>query len=77
MIYGQHIRRLDVNGSHRNRTGDREEWVERTHKHKFSEQHQDTVAYTLMTFRLFPRRVSWGTIAVGRSRRSVESRPSG
>ena len=45
MIYGQHIRRLDVNGSHRNRTGGREEWVERTHKHWFSEAHQDAVAY--------------------------------
>ena len=46
MIHGQHIRRLDVNGSHRNRTPDREEWATRTHKHRFSEQHQDTVAYT-------------------------------
>ena len=45
MIYGQHIRRLDVNGSHRNRTGGREEWVERTDKHWFSEAHQDAVAY--------------------------------
>jgi len=34
MVYWQHIRRLDVNGSHQNRTGDREEWVERTHKHR-------------------------------------------
>ena len=31
---------------HRNRTGDREEWKARTHKHTFSEQHQATVAYT-------------------------------
>jgi hypothetical protein len=46
MIYGQHLRRLDVNGSHGNRTGDREVWNERTHKHTFSEQEQDTVAYT-------------------------------
>ena len=46
MIYGQHLRRLDVNGSHGNRTGDREVWNERTHKHTFSEQHQDTFAYT-------------------------------
>ncbi len=46
MIYDQHLRRLDVNGSHGNRTGDREVWNERTHKHTFSEQHQDTVAYT-------------------------------
>lgn len=30
----------------RNRTGDREEWHGRTHKHTFCEQHQDTVAYT-------------------------------
>lgn len=46
MIYGQHLRRLDVNGSHGNRTGDREVWNERTHKHTFSERHQDAVAYT-------------------------------
>jgi hypothetical protein len=46
MIYNKQLRRLDVNGSHRNRTADREEWIERTHKHMFSEQHQDTVAYT-------------------------------
>lgn len=46
MIHNQHLRRLDVNGSHRNRVGDREEWIARTHKHTFSEQHQDTVAYT-------------------------------
>ena len=76
MIYGQHLRRLDVNGSHGNRTGDREVWNERTHKHTFSEQHQDTVAYTLATFQLFPRRMSWESITVERSRRSVESRPS-
>jgi len=55
MIYGQHVRRLDVNGSHRNRTGDREEWVDRTHKHKFSEQHQDTVAYTPDDISTVPR----------------------
>jgi hypothetical protein len=36
MIYGSHVRRLDVNGSHRNRT-DGERWVRRTHKHRFSE----------------------------------------
>ncbi|MGH3429641.1 MAG: hypothetical protein ACRDQZ_19080, partial [Mycobacteriales bacterium] len=30
MIYGQHLRRLDVNGSHGNRTGDREVWNART-----------------------------------------------
>ena len=46
MIYNQQIRRLDVNGSDYNLTGDREVWVERTHKHRFSEQHQDAVAYT-------------------------------
>lgn len=46
MVYGQHLRRLDVNGSHRNRTTEREEWAKRTHKHTFSEQHRDTVAYT-------------------------------
>lgn len=46
MIYGQHLRRLDVNGSHSNRTADREVWKERTHKHTFSEQDQDAIAYT-------------------------------
>lgn len=46
MIHNQHLRRLDVNGSHRNLTGDREEWTERTHKHRFSEEHDVTVAYT-------------------------------
>ena len=37
MNYGQHLRRLDVNGSHGNRTGDREVWNERSHKHTFSQ----------------------------------------
>jgi len=45
MIYGGQVRRLDVNGSHRNRT-DGERWVRRTHKHRFSEAHQDAEAYT-------------------------------
>jgi hypothetical protein len=44
MIYGEHVRRLDVNGSHRNRT-DGEVWTHRTHKHRFSEAHQDAEAY--------------------------------
>jgi hypothetical protein len=46
MIYGQHLRRLDINGSHSNWTEDREVWNERTHKHTFSERHQDAVAYS-------------------------------
>lgn len=45
MIHGEHLRRLDVNGSHRNRT-DGEAWVHQTHKHVFSEAHHDAVAYT-------------------------------
>lgn len=46
MIYNTHLRRLDINGSHRNKTGDRELWVERTHKHTFSEASRDSDAYT-------------------------------
>lgn len=46
MLYNTHIRRLDVNGSHRNKMGDRELWVERTHKHRFSDQYGDSEAYT-------------------------------
>ena len=45
MIYNQHLRRLDVHGSHTNRT-DGEAWRSRTHKHTFSERHRDSVAYT-------------------------------
>lgn len=45
MLYGTHLRRLDVNGSHRNRT-DGQDWNYATHKHKFSEERQDAVAYT-------------------------------
>ena len=46
MLYDVHLRRLDVNGSHRNRTGVREAWVERTHKHRWSEAQADADAYT-------------------------------
>ncbi|MCA1605943.1 MAG: hypothetical protein LC775_10830 [Acidobacteria bacterium] len=46
MLHGSHLRRLDVNGSHRNRTSDREQWIERTHKHRWSEAHDDAEAYT-------------------------------
>lgn len=77
MIYGQHIRRLDVNGAHRNRTGDREEWIERTHKHVFSEQHRDAVAYTPTNIPPVPTADVVESITVRRSRRSVGSRRSG
>jgi hypothetical protein len=40
------LRRLDVNGSHLNRTPDRERWTRRTHKHAWSETNQDAWAYT-------------------------------
>lgn len=46
MLYNTHIRRLDVNGSHKNRSAGRELWQGATHKHRFSEQHQDSEAYT-------------------------------
>jgi hypothetical protein len=76
MIYGQHLRRLDVNGSHGNRIGDREVWNERTHKHTFSEQHQDTVAYTPGDIPAIPQVDVVGDHTVECSRRSVKSRPS-
>lgn len=46
MLHDVHLRRLDVNGSHRNRTSDREQWTERTHKHLWSEAHENAEAYT-------------------------------
>lgn len=46
MYEGEHLRRLDVNGSHTNRTPDRERWRSRTHKHTWTEAHHDAVAYT-------------------------------
>jgi hypothetical protein len=75
-IHGQHFRWLDVNGSHGNRTGDREVWNERTHKHTFSEQHQDTVAYTSGDIPAVPTANVMGEHYVELSRRSVESKPS-
>lgn len=45
-LYQVQLRRLDVNGSHKNRSPDREVWDERTHKHRWSEACRDTVAYT-------------------------------
>jgi hypothetical protein len=45
MLHGTQIRRLDVNGSHRNRT-DGQVWRSQTHKHRFSEAHQDAEAYS-------------------------------
>ena len=45
MLYGTHLRRLGVNGSHRNGT-DGQVWRLQTHKHLFSEAHQGAVAYT-------------------------------
>jgi hypothetical protein len=46
MLEGVHLRRLDVNGSHTNRTPDRENWQWRTHKHRWSEATADAQAYT-------------------------------
>jgi hypothetical protein len=46
MCENEHLRRLDVNGSHANRTSDHEQWMNRTHKHRWSEAHRDAVAYT-------------------------------
>lgn len=46
MLENEQLRRLDVNGSHTNRTPDREEWRRRTHKHRWSEAHHDALAYT-------------------------------
>ena len=45
LIYGVTLRRLDVNGSHRNRT-DGHRWTFQTHKHTYSDAHADAVAYT-------------------------------
>ncbi len=38
--------RSDVNGTHTNRTVDRDRWINRTHKHRWTEAHHDAVAYT-------------------------------
>lgn len=46
MLENEQLRRLDVNGSHTNRTHDREEWRGRTHKHRWTEAHHDALAYT-------------------------------
>ena len=46
MLQDVHLGRLDVNGSHGNRIGAREVWVERTHKHRWCESHGDAEAYT-------------------------------
>jgi hypothetical protein len=46
MYENEHLRRLDVNGTHTNRTPDREQWRNRTHKHRWTEAHHDAVAYT-------------------------------
>ena len=75
MIHGQHLRRLDVT-AHGNRTGDREVWNERTHKHTFSEQYQDTVAYTPGDIPAVPTANVMESITAELSRRSVESKPS-
>lgn len=37
MHENEHLRRLDINGSHTNRTADLEKWRSRTHKHRWSE----------------------------------------
>lgn len=46
MLENEQLRRLDVNGSHTNRTPPREQWVRQTHKHTWSEAHHDAAAYT-------------------------------
>jgi hypothetical protein len=46
MYENEQLRRLDVNGTHTNRTPDGEQWMSRTHKHRWSEEHRDAVAYT-------------------------------
>jgi hypothetical protein len=46
MLENEQLRRLDVNGSHGNRTPPREQWNRRTHKHRWTEAHHDAVAYT-------------------------------
>lgn len=46
MLENEQLRRLDINGSHTNRTSPQERWVRQTHKHVWSEAHQDAVAYT-------------------------------
>jgi hypothetical protein len=46
MYENEHLRRLDINGSHTNRTADREQWTHRTHKHRWTEAHHDAAAYT-------------------------------
>jgi hypothetical protein len=46
MLENEQLRRLDINGSHTNRTPPLERWVHRTHKHVWSEAHRDAVAYT-------------------------------
>lgn len=45
MLNGVQLRRLDVNATHTNPT-DRQRWKWQTHKHRWTEIHQDTVAYT-------------------------------
>lgn len=46
MYENEQLRRLDVNASHTNRTPDREQWRNRTHKHRWSEARLDAEAYT-------------------------------
>lgn len=71
MLYRKHIRRLDVNGSHRNRVGARERWVERTHKHIFSERLQDAEAYTPTDIPAIRCRMSQEITTVGCSKPSA------
>ncbi len=58
MCENEQLRRLDVNGSHKNRTADREKWVNRTHKHRWSEAHRDAEAYNPVDI----PSVSWGNV---------------
>lgn len=45
MLEAVQLRRLDVNASHTN-PSDRQRWKWQTHKHRWTELRQDTVAYT-------------------------------
>lgn len=44
-VTGTNVRRLDVRGTHRDRTGG-EEWINRTHKHRWSVARGDRDVYT-------------------------------
>ena len=72
MIYGQHIRRLDVNGTGPVIARSGSSAPTSTGSPRRTRTRLRTPR---MTFRLFPRLMSWGNITVERSRRSVKNRP--